>query len=453
MNIMIMREAIRRITQSMIAVLILGVGVLISGTSAHAVEVERVISEKGVEAWLVRDHSNPIVTMEFKFLGGGALDPSDKQGLAALAAATIDEGAGDLDSTAFQTALDDRSITLSFSAGLDSFRGTFRTLNKHRDYAFELARLALTEARFDEEPVDRIRTQLVSRVKQNSQSPNYRASRKILEIAFGGHPYAQPSNGTVEGLTAITRDNLRAFTKNRFARDTLIIGVVGDITADELKVYLDKTFGGLPAKATSTGVPEIMAALSGGITVIDVDVPQSSIQFGHAGISRDDPDFYTAHVLNYILGGGSFVSRLYQQVREERGLAYSVYSYLMPLDSSAAVMGGAGTANERVKETVDVIRDVWQEFAANGPTQQELNDAKTYLTGAFPLRFTSSSTIANMLVAMQNDNLGIDYIDKRNSYIEAVTLEDAKRVANQLYQPEKLSFVIAGKPVGISATE
>ncbi len=213
MNIMIMREAIRRITQSMIAVLILGVGVLISGTSAHAVEVERVISEKGVEAWLVRDHSNPIVTMEFKFLGGGALDPSDKQGLAALAATTIDEGAGDLDSTAFQTALDDRSITLSFSAGLDSFRGTFRTLNKHRDYAFELARLALTEARFDEEPVDRIRTQLVSRVKQNSQSPNYRASRKILEMAFGDHPYAQPSNGTVEGLTAITRDDLRAFTK------------------------------------------------------------------------------------------------------------------------------------------------------------------------------------------------------------------------------------------------
>jgi zinc protease len=243
------------------------------------------------------------------------------------------------------------------------------------------------------------------------------------------------------------------FTQTRFARDNLIIGVVGDIQADELKIYLDKTFGDLPAKASSSGVAKVDALLTGGTTVIDVDVPQSSIQFGQPGISRDDPDFYAAHVLNYILGGGSFVSRLYQQVREERGLAYSVYSYLMPLDSSSAVMGGAGTANARVKETIDVIRDVWKEFAENGPTQAELDDAKTYLTGAFPLRFTSSDTIANMLVAMQDDDLGIDYIDKRNSYIESVTLKEAKRVAKSLYQPEKLSFVIAGRPVGFSATE
>lgn len=448
-----LRIAILRVSKSVFSFAVLGFAIFAITPSANAVEVERVISDKGIEAWLVRDHSNPIVTMEFKFQGGGALDPQGKEGLAAFTAAMIDEGAGDLDSTAFQTALDDRSVTLRFSAGLDSFRGTFKTLNKHRDYAFDLARLALTEARFDEEPVERIRAQLISRVKQNGQSPNYRASRKIFEMAFAGHPYAQPSNGTVEGLTSLTRSDLKAFTKGRFARDTLMIGVVGDIHPDELKVYLDKTFGDLPASASSTGVPKISPALSGGITVIDVDVPQSSIQFGQPGISRDDPDFYAAHVLNYILGGGSFVSRLYQQVREERGLAYSVYSYLMPLDSSATVMGGAGTANERVKETISVIRDVWKEFAKLGPSESELADAKTYLTGAFPLRFTSSDTIANMLVAMQDDDLGIDYMDKRNSYIESVTLNDAKRVAKRLYQPENLSFVIAGRPVGISTSE
>ena len=448
-----MNITIRKFVRSCLAVAVVGVGVMFTVQTADAVEVERVVSDKGIEAWLVRDHSNPIVTMEFKFEGGGALDPKGKEGLASLVAATIDEGAGDLDSTAFQTALDDRSMTLRFSAGLDSFRGTFKTLNKHRDYAFELARLALKEARFDEEPMERIRTQLISRVNQNSQSPNYQASRKIFELAFGDHPYGQSSSGTVEGLSALTRDDLMTFTQTRFARDNLIIGVVGDIQADELKIYLDKTFGDLPAKASSSGVAKVDALLTEGTTVIDVDVPQSSIQFGQPGISRDDPDFYAAHVLNYILGGGSFVSRLYQQVREERGLAYSVYSYLMPLDSSSAVMGGAGTANARVKETIDVIRDVWKEFAENGPTQAELDDAKTYLTGAFPLRFTSSDTIANMLVAMQDDDLGIDYIDKRNSYIESVTLKEAKRVAKSLYQPEKLSFVIAGRPVGFSATE
>lgn len=448
-----MNISIRKFARSCVAAAALGIGVFFTMQTASAVEVERVVSDKGVEAWLVRDHSNPIVTMEFKFEGGGALDPEGKGGLAALVAATIDEGAGDLDSTAFQTALDDRSMTLRFNAGLDSFRGAFKTLNKHRDYAFELARLALKEARFDEEPVERIRTQLISRVNQNSQSPNYQASRKIFELAFGNHPYAQPSSGTAEGLGALTREDLVNFTQTRFARDNLLIGVVGDIQADELKVYLDKTFGDLPQTSSSSGVPKIQASLSGGVTVIDVDVPQSSIQFGQPGISRDDPDFYAAHVLNYILGGGSFVSRLYQQVREERGLAYSIYSYLMPLDASATVMGGAGTANARVKETIDVIRDVWKEFAENGPTEAELTDAKTYLTGAFPLRFTSSDTIANMLVAMQNDDLGIDYIDKRNSYIETVTLEDAKRVAKSLYQPENLSFVIAGRPVGVLATE
>lgn len=448
-----MNTTIRTFTRACVAVAVIGYGVVFTMQTASAVEVERVVSDKGVEAWLVRDHSNPIVTMEFKFQGGGALDPKGKEGLAALVAATIDEGAGDLDSTAFQTALDDRSMTLRFSAGLDSFRGSFKILNKHRDYGFELARLALKEARFDEEPVERIRTQLVSRVNQNSQSPNYRASRKIFELAFGDHPYGQSSSGTVEGLSALKRDDLVNFTKTRLARENLIIGVVGDIQADELKVYLDKTFGDLPKTASSSGVIKIKAALDGSTTVIDVDVPQSSIQFGQPGISRDDPDFYAAHVLNYILGGGSFVSRLYQQVREERGLAYSVYTYLMPLDSSATVMGGAGTANERVKETIDVIRDVWKEFAENGPTQAELDDAKTYLTGAFPLRFTSSDTIANMLVAMQDDNLGIDYIDKRNSYIESVTLKDAKRVAKSMYQPEKLSFVIAGRPVGLTPTE
>lgn len=453
MKTMGMNISIRQLARSCFALAAVAIGVVYTMQTAAAVEVERVVSDKGIEAWLVRDHSNPIVTMEFKFDGGGALDPKGKEGLAALVAATIDEGAGDLDSTAFQTALDDRSMTLRFNAGLDSFRGTFKTLNIHRDYAFELTRLALQEARFDEEPMERMRIQLISRVNQNSQSPNYQASRKIFELAFGDHPYAQPSSGTADGLGALTREDLVTFTETRFARDNLLIGVVGDIQVDELKVYLDKTFGGLPETSASSGVPKIQPALNGGITVIDVDVPQSSIQFGQPGISRDDPDFYAAHVLNYILGGGSFVSRLYQQVREERGLAYSVYSYLMPLDASATVMGGAGTANARVKETIDVIRDVWDDFAKNGPTEAELNDAKTYLTGAFPLRFTSSDTIANMLVAMQNDDLGIDYIEKRNSYIESVTLDDAKRVAKSLYQPENLSFVIAGKPVGLTTTE
>lgn len=433
--------------------LVLAIGVVFFSPSASAVDVERVVSDQGIEAWLVRDTTNPITTIKFSFRGGSAVDPAGKSGLARFVAATIDEGAGDLDSEAFQGALEEKSISLSFSTGLDSFRGTMRTLNKHRDDAFELVRLALTEPRFDEDPVERIRAQLVSGIRQKNENPNDRASRGLFEAAFTNHPYARSSDGTEESVSSLGTEDLREFVKTRFGRDNLYIGVVGDIDPKTLASLLDKAFAKLPAKTSASMAPKMDPVLDGSVRVIDVDVPQSAIQFAQPGLDRHHPDFFAAFVLNYTVGGGGFVSRLYNEVREKRGLAYSVYSYLLPLQASAAIMGGAGTANERVGETIETVRQVWADFAANGPTEDELRDAKTYLTGAFPLRFTSSSTIADMLVSMQLDDLGIDYMDRRNSYIEAVTYEDAKRVAKTLYQPENLTFVIAGQPEGITATE
>lgn len=429
--------------------LAVAVAVFFTIVPAHAAEVERVVSPGGIEAWLIRDHSNPITTLKLSFRGGAALDPDSKEGLANFVASTIDEGAGDMDSNAFQKALDARSISLRFSAGRDSFRGSLRTLNKHMDDAFEYLRLALNMPRFDAEPLARIRAQILSGIVQDREDPRHLAGRAVFEAAFQGHPYARENSGTEQTVGAITPDDMRRFVAQRFARDNLLIGVVGDIDADTLKGYLDRTFGALPEKAAPWRVARIQPKLNGGVKVIDVNVPQSSIQFAQPGILRNDPDFYTAYVLNYVIGGGGFVSRLYEEVREKRGLAYSVYSYLMPLDAAGAIMGGAGTANARVGETVATVREVWKKFAADGPTADELEDAKTYLTGAFPLRFTSSSAIADMLVGMQEDNLGIDYIEKRNGYIEAVTLADAKRVAARLFQPDNLTFVIAGQPEGL----
>lgn len=424
--------------------------VMLSVTPVRAVEVERVVSPGGIEAWLIQDPTNPITTMKFSFRGGSALDPEGREGLANFVASTLDEGAGDLDSSAFQRALDERSITLRFNAGRDTFRATLRTLNKYRDEAFDYMRLALNEPRFDPEPLTRLRAQIMSGIKQDLENPGNLASRAVFETAFAGHPYARDNDGTLESMAAITAGDMRGFVRERLARNNLLIGVVGDIDAETLKRYLDRTFGVLPEKAAPWTLEKITPKLNGGIKVIDVDVPQSSIQFAQPGILRNDPDFYTAYVLNYVIGGGGFVSRLYEEVREKRGLAYSVYSYLMPLDAAGTVMGGSGTANARVGETVQTVRDVWKKFAESGPTADELNDAKTYLTGAFPLRFTSSSAIADMLVGMQEDGLGIDYIDKRNGYIDAVTLDDATRVAKRLYQPDKLTFVIAGKPEGVT---
>ncbi|MGJ3260499.1 MAG: M16 family metallopeptidase [Rhodospirillales bacterium] len=423
--------------------------ILLAAAPVRAVEVERVMSPGGIEAWLIRDHSNPITTVKLSFRGGAALDPEGKSGLANFVSATLDEGAGDMTSDAFQRALDAKSISLRFSAGRDGFDGTLKTLNKHRDDAFEYLRMALNAPRFDAEPLARIRAQIVSKIRQDAEDPGNRAGRALFEKAFAGHAYARDNDGTVDTVTAITPDDMRTFVGQRLARDNLLVGVVGDIDAETLKTYLDRTFGALPEKAAPWQVEKTRPKLDGGVQVIDVDVPQSAVQFAQPGILRSDPDFYTAYVLNYILGGGGFVSRLYEEVREKRGLAYSVYSYLMPLDAAGAVMGGAATANARVAETLATVREVWRTFAAEGPTAKELDDAKTYLTGAFPLRFTSSSAIADMLVGMQEENLGIDYIEKRNSYIEAVTLDDARRVARELFQPAKLTFAIAGKPEGV----
>ncbi len=419
---------------------------------ARAIEVQRVISPGGIEAWLFEDHSNPIISLDLAFTGGAALDPAGKEGLANLVASLIDEGAGGLDSEAFQGRLAELSISLSFSAGRDTFGGEMMTLTENRETAFELLRLALTEARFDEEPVTRIRSQILAGLTRDSQNPRSIVGRTINKVLFPEHAYGRPVSGTPTTLPGITIADLRRFAAERFARDSLVVGVVGDIDAEELGRRLDQTFLGLPAVAASAEVAETTPDARGDVIVVDRDMPQSIVAFGHAGIARDDPDYYVAYVVNYILGGGGFSSRLYAEVREKRGLAYSVYAYLNPLDRAALVMGGVATQNERVAESLELIRAEWRRMAEEGPSETELHDAKTYLTGSFPLRFSSSGRISGMLTGMQRHDLGIDYLERRNGLIEAVTLEDARRVAARLYDADKLTVVVIGRPEGIAAT-
>ena len=419
---------------------------------ARAVEVQRVVSPGGIEAWLVEDHSNPIISLDLAFQGGAALDPAGKPGLAHMVSTLIDEGAGPLDSQSFQGTLDDRSISLRFRAGLDTFSGSLSTLTENRAKAFELLRLALTAPRFDAEPVERIRSQILSRLSREAEDPDTIASRTLRRLMFQGHPYARPTRGTEASIAAMTVEDLRGFVRTRFARDQLFIGVVGDITAEDLKALLDTTFLPLPAEAAPFTVPEAAAANAGDIVVIERNIPQSVVAIGQGGIKRDDPDYYAAYVVNYILGGGGFSSRLVEEVREKRGLAYSVYSYLGPLDYGSLVAAGTATQNERVGESISLIRAEWARMAEEGPSAEELEQAKRFLTGSFPLRFSSSGSIAGMLVGMQLEELGIDYLDERNSFIEAVDLATAKRVAKELYRSDDLTMVVVGAPQGVTPT-
>ena len=419
---------------------------------ARAVEVQRVVSPGGIEAWLVEDHSNPIISLDMAFRGSAALDPAGKEGLANMVSGLIDEGAGDLDSQAFQGRLQDLSIRLSFSAGLDIFNGDLVTLTVNRDVAFELLRLALTEARFDTEPIARIRSQILAGLARASEDPHTIVRRTLNKVLFPEHAYSRAVRGTTQSVTSLGVEDLRRFVAERLARDVLVVGVVGDITADELARRLDQAFLGLPAKAAPIDLADTLPSEQGGLIVVEKDLPQSVVAFAHIGIGRKAPAFYTAYAVNYVLGGGGFNSRLYEEVREKRGLAYSVYSYLSSMEHAALVVGGVATQNGRVSQSLDLIRKEWRRMAEYGPSAQELQDAKTYLTGSFALRFSSSGNISSMLVGMQLDDLGIDYLDRRNSFIEAVTLEDARRVARRLYDADKLTVVVVGRPDGVTAT-
>ncbi len=424
--------------------LVTGAGLPVANADAGT-RVERVTSPGGIEAYLINEPSIPFMSVSLRFEGGAVADPEGKEGVASMVSSLLDEGAGELDSQAFQTELEDLAIHLGFSAGRDSFGGSLKTLTEHRDRAFELLRLALAEPRFDDEPVERMRSQIQASLRRRLDDPDRLATKAWFERAFEGHAYARPVDGTIESVGDIEAGDLRRFVDDRLARNNLLIGVAGDVTAEELGPLLDHAFGGLPATAAPLD-PGMIEPKQSGVAVVRQNVPQSKVLFGQKGLTREDPDFYAAYVANHILGGGGFTSRLTSEIREARGLAYSVYSYLNPRDFSATWMGGLGTGNATVADAIDLVHREIGRMAEGDVGEDELRDAKTYLTGSFPLRLTSNDRIAGLLVSMQANDLGIDYLDKRNGFIEAVTLDDVKRVAARLYDPDSLLTVVVGDP-------
>ncbi|RAH99506.1 peptidase M16 [Acuticoccus sediminis] len=415
--------------------------------SASAIDIQQVTSPGGIKAWLVSDDTVPLVAVDFAFAGAGsAQDPEDKPGRANLLSSMLDEGAADYDSVAFQTALRDSAVRLSFDPSRDHFYGDMQVISANLERGFDLLSLALNEPRFEQEAMGRMQAAIVSSLRRELTDPDAIAGRLWSETAFPHHPYGRPANGTPESIAAMTRDDLVA-ARGTFGKDNLMVSVVGDIDADTLGPLLDRAFGALPDHAALTPVPDVEAA-TGQTANEQIATPQTSIRFGGPGIARKDPDFIPAYVMNHILGGGAFSSWLFEEVREKRGLAYSVYSYIAPYDHTAVFGGGTATRNDRAMETVDVILQQLQRMANEGPTEAELEDAKAYLTGSYALRFGSSNSTARQLLAIQLEDLGIDYIDGRNALIEAVTLDDVRRAASRILGEGKPTVAVVGAPAG-----
>ncbi len=415
---------------------------------SHSGRVQRVVSPGGIEAWLVEEHAVPLFALEFSFRAGSAQDAPGRAGTAALLAALLDEGAGDMPAAAFQEALADRAVELSFSSGRDWFQGTLRTLARNADEAIRLTRLAVTRARLDPEAVERLRAETLAGLRYDANDPDSAASRRFFELAFAGHPYAAHPQGSVESVSAITRDDLQAFRAGALARDSLVVTCVGAVTPERLSAYLDELFGDLPASASLAPTPTAAFRGLDAIDIRDLDVPQTTFVFGAPGLARSDPDFIAAAVVNHILGEGTFTSRLWQEVRERRGMAYSVRTWLHPLRQGALYYGSTSTRNDRAREALDIIRAEIARMAQDGPTEAELEQAKRYMTGSYALRFDTSTKIAGELMGIAFEGLGIDYIDRRNGLVAAVTLEEARRVAARLFGDGRLLVAAAGRPVG-----
>ncbi len=412
------------------------------GPAHSAVDIQEVRSESGVTAWLVEDYTVPMVALRFLFEGGAAQDPEGREGLANLMTGLFDEGAGELDSETFQLALDDAGADMGFDAGRDAISGSMRTLAETRTEAFGLLRLALTEPRFDQAPIDRIRAQIMAGIEARSRDPETAARVAFAQAVYGDHPYARRNEGTPQSLSAITAEDLRSQHKRLFARDNLIVGVVGAIDAETLKKDLDRLFGDLPENADLAPIEDVEPRLDQTVR-IDYPLPQTSLQLAYKGIARDDPQFFPALLMNHVLGGGSFTSRLFDEVRDKRGLAYSVGSGLSNSRHSDALVIGTATNPDRAPETLQVIRDVVAKMAADGPTEEELDAAKRYLLGSYAINnLASSRAIANTLVGLQFEALGIDYVQRRPDLINAVTREQAAAQARELLSGEPAVLVI-----------
>ncbi|HEY1748194.1 MAG TPA: pitrilysin family protein [Xanthobacteraceae bacterium] len=424
---------------------------LVFASPAFATTIERVVSPGGIEAWLVREPAVPLIAIDFAFVGGAAQDPAGKGGTANLVASLLDEGAGEFDSKAFHDRLERKAIELSFQAERDTLKGSLRTLSENKDEAFEDLRLSLNAPRFDTADVEIIRGQVLSLLRRAATSPNEIASQRWWQAAFPGHPYGRPVMGTLDSVPAVTADDLHAYTHRVLARANLKVAVVGDIDAETVKTALDRIFGALPARPDLTEVGTMTPQGLGKRIVVKLDVPQAVVTFGGPGIARKDPDFMAAYIVNHILGGGAFSSRLYQEVREKRGLAYSVYDSLVWLNHTALFLGGTATRADRAGETLDVIQKEIRRLANDGPTASELADAKAHLNGAFALNLDTSTKIAALLVQLQLDGLGVDYFTRRTEMINAVTLDDARRVAKRLLDSGLLVTVV-GQPEGLAAT-
>lgn len=424
----------------------------VAAVPARAADVKNIDLGKQATVWFVEDHTVPIVSFNISLPAGAAYDPGAKPGLASFAASLMDEGAGTMDAAAFHRALAAKAIQFSARAERDYTVITVIAQSADAGEAMRLLQLALTHPRFDTEAVARVRTQIIQSLQQESAEPSQVAAKGFMRAFFNGHAYGHSTDGEIQGIGAVTPNDLKAFARSHWVKNGMKVAIAGDIAQDAVTKLLGQTFAPLP-DTLPPPPPDVGKLGAPGVHVVPMAVPQPNAVFGLPGVMRSDPDFLPAYVANYILGGGGFSSRLMNEVRGKRGLTYGISTSLNSLRKASVWVGQVATRADAINQTLDVVRQTMAEFAARGPTQAELDDAKTFLTGSFPLAFDSNAGIAAQLGTFQRQGLDVGYVARRNAMVQAVTLADVRRVAKRLFDPARLTVMVAGSPQGGPAAQ
>ena len=416
--------------------------------SGFNLPIREISGPGGISAWLAEDHSAPVVSVSWGWAGGASLDPEGQEGAAAMAAALLTEGAGDLPAAAFQDALRDAAIGLHFGVERDVFEGGLRTLRDALPEAIRLARLSMLSPRFDQEAVERVRARAIAGARQSLEGPRGQANQAFWNSAFPGSPYGRVPGGTAESLAALSVENIRQAASRHLRRSGLLVAVSGAITEAELVEVLGDLFAALAGGAAPVAPPLPAFALRG-VQVVPVDAPQCSVLFGQPGIPVRDPDWETAQVAIRTLAGGGFSSRLMEVVRVQRGLSYGIGASFEVVAGTGLVLGSVATENARVAETLSVLREEWARMAASGPSEQEVSNSVAYLTGSQPLQFTDSRRTASVLLGLRRNGRPTDWLAHRPLRLAKLNKDDVARVAARVFDAEALGAVVAGRPQGL----
>ena len=406
--------------------------------------VEITAPKSGIKAYWMQEKSNPIVSMSFVFANSGSVRDV-KRGTANFVAAMLTEGNEQLSSQSFKEKLEEYAIGISFSADKDDFSGSMVTLKENLPLAKDLLHKALVAPRMDETDFVRIKNQILQSLEYLREKPQHRLRELTNKEIFGDHAYAYEPLGQTNDIKTISVEGLRAFIKGNLTRDRIYAGIAGDISREEAEKLIDEVFADLPEKGNDKEViiPEIDFSARE-VDTVDEKLPQVLTAIVAPSVERLDRDFYPLYIANYVFGGAGLNSRVNQAAREKEGLTYGAHTGMSLLYWAPHLVGGFSTTPQNFERMSKIFADEWQKMGTEGISKEELTAAKNYLINSYNLRFADIGTLSAILVSMQKENLGIDFLQKRNFYVEQVTLERVNRAAKKYFSPEKLIFINMG---------